>query len=293
MAELVSPDDLRKWIPGKLTLDSSACGWKSMTLKGYEYCDLEITIPRMRDYFLAIYEGGTAQMGRRNGGAWHYETVERGVITLLTRAEQSQWCWDRPIQVLQLYLPHGTLSEVAGEIYDRDIGEIEITDRIRAEDEFLPTIARTLKCELTEGDVGGRMLVDALSVQACVHVLRRYAHIGFREPSSSGRFSCAERRQLMQYLADNISRDISLAELAAITRLSVFHFSRKFRSEFGCPPHQYLMRERVRLASQLLARPELPLKSVAASSGFADQSHMTRLFRRFKGVTPAQYRRTL
>jgi AraC family transcriptional regulator len=83
-----------------------------------------------------------------------------------------------------------------------------------------------------------------------------------------------------------------LVELAGVVQLSEFHFARKFRTEFGCPPHTYVMRKRMERAKAQLAKGNTPLKVVAASSGFADQSHMTRLFRRLLGVTPAEYRRT-
>lgn len=290
MAELIAPEDLPTWIPGDLTLDS-ARRWDRVVLKGYDYPDLDVAIPTMRDYMIVVYEGEAAQMGRRDGGPWRYDTVERGVVSLLTRAEQSQWSWDRPIQVTHLYLSHAAITEVAGEIYERDIAEVEVADRVRAEDRILPAIAQTLKRELIAGEVGGRLMAEMLSTQACLYVLRNYAQTLFREPLSSGRFSCAQRRLLMQYLEDNISHDVTLKEMASVTRLSAFHFLRKFQNEFGFPPHQYLMRERVKLAMRLLARTELPLKEVAARAGFSDQSHMTRLFRRFNGATPVHCRR--
>jgi AraC family transcriptional regulator len=53
------------------------------------------------------------------------------------------------------------------------------------------------------------------------------------------------------------------------------------------------MRRRIEHAKRQLARRDIPLKVVAASSGFSDQSHMTRLFRRLLDVTPAEYRRTV
>jgi AraC family transcriptional regulator len=96
---------------------------------------------------------------------------------------------------------------------------------------------------------------------------------------------------LNQYFEENLDQSLSLAELAGVVQLSVFHFTRKFRTEFGCPPHAYVMQKRIERAKSQLARRNIPLKVVAASSGFSDQSHMTRLFRRLLGVTPAEYRK--
>src|SRR5208283_175000 len=61
----------------------------------------------------------------------------------------------------------------------------------------------------------------------------------------------------------------------------------------GTPPHAYVMRRRIEHAKRRLARRDIPLKVVAADCGFSDQSHMTRLFRRLLGTTPAEYRTTV
>jgi AraC family transcriptional regulator len=115
----------------------------------------------------------------------------------------------------------------------------------------------------------------------------------FREPTSYGGLSRAQCGLLIQYVDENLDRNISLADLAGVVQLSVFHFMRKFRSEFGCPPHAYVMRRRIEHAKRQLARRDIPLKVVAADCGFSDQSHMTRLFRRLLGTTPAEYRNSV
>jgi AraC family transcriptional regulator len=115
----------------------------------------------------------------------------------------------------------------------------------------------------------------------------------FREPSSHGGLSRAQCRLLTEYVDENLDGNILLADLAGVSKLSVFHFMRKFRAEFGCPPHAYVMLRRIERAKRRLSRRDVPLKVVAASCGFSDQSHMTRLFRRVLGTTPAEYRKSI
>jgi len=81
----------------------------------------------------------------------------------------------------------------------------------------------------------------------------------------------------------------TLAELAALSGVSRFQFLRGFARETGITPHAYLLQRRVRLARQLLIAGRA-LAEAALEAGFADQSHMTRAFRRQFGVTPARYR---
>lgn len=289
---LVTPEQIPQWIPGSLTRDSSALAWEGITLKGYNYTDLEVVIPTMRDFMIVVYKKGAAEMSRRCGGAWHSEKVEPGIVSILTRAEQSQWRWNKPIDVSHLYLSQPTLAQVAGEVFDRDIKDIEMCDMVRSEDPVLTAMMATLEQELNVGGLGGHLYVESLKNQLCIHILRRYAKTSFREYRSYGQLSSAQCRLLTHYMREHIDQNISLAELAGVVQLNVSSFIRKFQAEFNCPPHAYVMRQRVEHAKRLLVRQDVPLKVVAASSGFSDQSHMARVFRRTLNVTLSEYRRS-
>jgi AraC family transcriptional regulator len=81
--------------------------------------------------------------------------------------------------------------------------------------------------------------------------------------------------------------------MAAVARLSVYHFARQFRAATGLPPHQYVIARRVERARQLLeAGTHLSLAEVAAHVGFSDQSQLGHHFKRLLGVTPGQLRRS-
>jgi AraC-like DNA-binding protein len=80
----------------------------------------------------------------------------------------------------------------------------------------------------------------------------------------------------------------SLADLAAVSGLSRFQLVRQFARATGLTPHAYLIQRRIDMARALLARGST-LVDAAAASGFADQSHMTRLFIRAYGITPGAY----
>lgn len=88
------------------------------------------------------------------------------------------------------------------------------------------------------------------------------------------------------------SAQTSLAALALRTGVSPFHLVRVFTRAVGLSPHQYLVQTRIRRATDLLAR-GVPCSFVAATTGFADQSHLTRQFKRYLGITPASYQRCL
>jgi AraC-like DNA-binding protein len=96
-------------------------------------------------------------------------------------------------------------------------------------------------------------------------------------------------RRVRHYLEQHYAQHITLDDLAAVARLSPFHLLRVFRGAVGLPPHAYLTYVRVRQAQRLLLA-DLPIADVAAQTGFADQSHLTRHFKRIVGVPPGHYR---
>jgi AraC-like DNA-binding protein len=98
--------------------------------------------------------------------------------------------------------------------------------------------------------------------------------------------SSAPLRRTRDYIRQSYAERISLERLAEIAGLSRFHFLRSFTKEFGLPPHAYQVQLRVEKARHLL-KTGVPVHAIKA--GFADQSHLTRHFKKVYGVTPARY----
>ena len=99
-------------------------------------------------------------------------------------------------------------------------------------------------------------------------------------------------RLVMAQLADRLVCPPALAEIAAGTGLSRYQLIRSFRTEVGMPPYAWLAQHRVSAARALLERGCRPAEA-AALTGFADQAHLTRWFRRVVGVTPGVYRNSV
>jgi AraC-like DNA-binding protein len=97
-------------------------------------------------------------------------------------------------------------------------------------------------------------------------------------------------RAVADLLETRLTDPPALAELATMTGLSQFAVLRSFRAETGLPPHAYLNQLRVRQARTLLDQGITPA-DVAFETGFADQAHLTRHFKRVVGVPPGAYQR--
>lgn len=129
---------------------------------------------------------------------------------------------------------------------------------------------------------------ESAMTEVLVTLLRRHAAGGRQtlEPVATGRPVQVVRDFLEAHLAEHLT----LADLARLTGLSQYAVLRAFRRAMGIPPHRYLTQVRVRRAVELLRAGHSPVM-VAQKVGFADQSHLTRHFRRLVGVTPGTFAR--
>jgi AraC family transcriptional regulator len=98
-------------------------------------------------------------------------------------------------------------------------------------------------------------------------------------------------RRVLAHIEANLGTPLRNKDLAAVARLSVFHFNVAFRNSVGDSPHEYLIRRRVERAQGLMLSTNRSLSDIAIECGLADQSHLTRLFRRIVGESPAAWRR--
>lgn len=96
---------------------------------------------------------------------------------------------------------------------------------------------------------------------------------------------------ILALIENNIEQPLTIDALAAKAGMSPALFRKRFTDTTGMPVHSYVLKERIGRACELIDECNLPLATIAAQCGFSSQSHMTRIFRRELGVTPAERRR--
>lgn len=111
-------------------------------------------------------------------------------------------------------------------------------------------------------------------------------------PGSGWKYPHAPRavHRALDYIHANLAGNVRLEDMAAAARMSVFHFSRTFRKATGTGPHRYLVQARVETVRTLLLAGDQSLAAIADETGFSDQSHMSKVFKKFTGISPKAYR---
>lgn len=131
---------------------------------------------------------------------------------------------------------------------------------------------------------------ESLLLSALARLVTRYG-----DPPGHPRGVGSERVAVTtarEFIEEHFGEDVTITKLAALSALSPYYFARVFEREVGLPPHAYLESVRIRKVRELIDR-GATLASAAYSAGFADQSHLTRRFKRIVGITPGQYSRQL
>lgn len=100
-------------------------------------------------------------------------------------------------------------------------------------------------------------------------------------------------KRALEYIDAHLGSKINIGEVAGVVALSKSHFSRAFKHSMGLPLMTYVANRRVERAKLMMTSTRERLSDIALACGFADQSHLSRCFRRVVGVSPGWWRRTL
>jgi AraC family transcriptional regulator len=171
------------------------------------------------------------------------------------------------------------------------IPELQVRESI--DDPILRSLVEILLHEKNEGFQNGALFRDSVGTAFASHLLNHYS---VRPPSRQnlvGGMAPSVLRRCKDLMEANIEDDIRLSDLAREAGMSNSHFIRSFRESTGQTPYQFLLHQRVKRAQFLMRDPRASLTEVALASGFADQHHLARVFRRITKLTPSSYRRSL
>lgn len=227
---------------------------------------------------------------RVENGRLEREHIVPGDVSIYPASVHQTVRWDKEGEFIHLYLEPALVARAAYELVNVD--RVELLPLIRTRDPLIQQIGLALKAELELDELGSRLYVESLTNALSAHLIRHYSASKQKISSYSGGFQ-HKLRWAIEYINENLDKNLTLSEIAATLGMSPYHFARAFKQLTGLPPHQYLVERRLEQAKTLLAKTDLAIAEIAYRVGFANQSHFTTLFRKHTAITPKAYRNAL
>lgn len=244
------------------------------------------------DYHLTLHQQGRVKLDSRHGG--HKQPVRNvypGLIHFRPALEPHESQWSAPAGFTVIGLHHRLLEDCALHLFDKDLKQLPLRVALAQEDAFLWQVGGQL-AKVAQHPLAPRLYLEQLAQTIATHVLFSYqAAAGLPPTARDNALSSYRLRKLEEFIADNITRQITLTELAAVAGISKFYFARCFQKATGQSPARFVLEKRMQYARKLLEQHSVT--STAFLLGYANPSHFTEAFRSVFGLTPSQYQQQL
>lgn len=175
---------------------------------------------------------------------------------------------------------------------ERDLDDPRTSFELQQQEEIQDSRIQHLLCALHE-DLRDGCPAAVVCAGALVNALRVYLARNYcvrREGPYRPVMPKARLNRVLAFIDDKADENLRLADLAKAAGMSIFHFAKLFKQSTGKSPHQYALTRRVEKAKRLLREEDVSVFEISVRTGFVDQRHFTKVFRRFTGSTPTAYR---
>jgi AraC family transcriptional regulator len=270
-----------------VVLSSARVSWRSpLVFEVHRMADQAYAEHRSIDHRLIVNLGGPLRFGWHAGDAKREEILPTGGLCLQSDGETNAPFWREEMTFAAVAIPSAMVEAL---LEGRAPAPSETFQERRClPDPGVQAFARALSAELASP--GEPLYAETLARAFSLHpVLAHGRGSGAKRLAPRGKLGAAQLRRTAEHARDNLAGELDLAGMAAVAGYSPFQFARMFKATTGLPPHQYVLRLRVERACRLLRQGGLGLAEVAIAAGFHDQAHLTNVFRKTLGTTPAAW----
>jgi len=195
-----------------------------------------------------------------------------------------------PFDFLHFHMPRAFLTEYAIKEGLRGFRDLEVPTGFGIDDPIVSHLGATLLPAIDRPSEANRLFVDHVTAALTAHVLATYGGMLTAGPRMQGGLSRWQLRKAQELIESKLDGDLSIADIALECGLTPSYFSRQFARSTGLAPHRWLLKRRIDKAKSLMRETTLKLSEIALASGFADQSHFSRVFSRLEHTTPNVWR---
>jgi AraC family transcriptional regulator len=273
-------------------LTSKGLGWASIYASSQREKPYEDRYNAVQDHLIILHLDGPVAVTRVMGRVPARRVIAPGGLFILPGGRDFGVRLEGELDSLHVYLRKQIVDDVAEDFGYGASDCIELVPSLGDHDPLIERLALGIQEALRNSDTAGTVYADYLAQALAARLLRQHSTSAHTDPLPQGGFTKLQLQRATDFMQAHLGDSLTLAELASATGLSPSHFARRFKVTTGMPPHQFLMQMRVERAKRML-RSGTSIIEIALTCGFTHQEHMTRIFRRAVGVTPAAYRRSI
>lgn len=270
---------------------SAPLTWPGVRVERYQLEAMTMPAHYHAQHLLLVHQGLQPVVStRRTGHQVEADQFRSGDVGLYPGGEYGPLGWDGPADLIHVHLDAAALEARARQ--DLDLRHFTLRDQFRCSDDLLVQLSQQLLAATGRTHALGRLYAESLATALSYHLIEHYATIE-RHPRAApgGQLPAAVLARVDDYLEAHTERTITLAELAELAHLSVFHFARRFKQTTGRSPYQYVLDWKMRRAQTLLRAGALPVAAIGDALGFASPAHFAAAFKRAVGQSPSAFQR--
>jgi AraC family transcriptional regulator len=285
----------KKYQTSTLLWSSAGLGWSTISaeLRSHPASETPVVVPQNVELCLMVAGNDEGLVIGTGAGQRRVIRPSTGVFCLAPVGVDNQIAIKvRVPRTLHLSLPPTQFRKLADDFNLPGAPANSIRCVAGVRDEVIHQIGLSIISAMTNEAAAGRMFVETASVTITARLLQKYCDSGAcksLEPTTH-RIDHARLRRTLDHISANLDKEITLAQLAQVAGVSVFHFARTFTRTMGVSPSRYVSRMRLEKAMADIAVGKLSLAEIALKAGFSSQASFTRAFYRVTGLTPGEYR---
>ena len=218
------------------------------------------------------------------GGSWR--CVEPGARLWLP-GEQQHFEWRRRARVNIVFIRPERVEHILERPYSKT--KLEAWRELDFCSPFVSGVMAAIADDIVNDCPAGPIVGDSLTTALVAHLVGSPGEA--ERADSRSALSAQGFDRALQYIEANLAQPLRVAELAEAAGCNPRQMSRAFRERKGKLPHDYVIEKRVQRATALIETAQFNLAQIAAAVGFADQSQMTKMFRKVLGTTPGRWRK--
>ena len=267
---------------------SEGLGWSSAFASVQRERAYEGKLHALSDSLMVLHRGGPVDITYTVGGKSVGRHIPKGGVFFLPAGHECDVALHAALDSTHIYLRSDLFVDSEGGAHNVLGG---LAPMYGENDAVLAHLAAAVGDTVTAGLPASSLFVDPIVSAIANRFIAINYHTPVAEPGKqTQRLTHRQMQRIREFVEANLETDIRLEMMAGICGRSTEYFVRVFKATAGVSPYQYVLNLRIERAKALLGVEGASIADVALQCGFSHQEHLTRMFRRFTGVTPGRYR---